>query len=504
MAEADRLSIGAGVSGMALMERAGAAVAECAAGLAPEGRSVVVLCGPGNNGGDGFIAARLLRERGLGVRVHLLGDVNRLRGDAAEAARRWAGPVEACSALDLEAAGLVVDGLFGAGLTRDLEGEARALVERVNLWSRESGRPVVAIDVPSGLDGDTGAVRGAAIVATATVTFFRFKPGHLLLAGRTLCGEAHLADIGTPESVLGTIRPQTFVDAPELWRALLPMPGVGGHKYSRGHALVLSGGPWTTGAARLSARAALRVGAGLVTLASPREALGINAAHLTAVMLTPCDGSDDLASILRDPRKNALVLGPGAGVGKATMDLVLEALRSDPQDRAIVLDADALTSFADDPGVMGGAIKRARKPVLLTPHEGDFSRLFNIKGALLESKIHQISPYETPFHSKLQRARTAARESGAVLILKGPDTVIASPDGRAAIAFDAPPWLATAGSGDVLAGFAGGLLAQGMPLFEAACAAVWIHGACARAIGPGLIAEDLAEAMPGVLRGLYG
>ena len=508
MAEADRLSIAAGVSGLALMERAGAAVADCAAGLAPDGRGVVVLCGPGNNGGDGFIAARLLRERGLGVRVQLLGEVNRLRGDAAEAARRWAGPVEPCSTLDLEAAGLVVDGLFGAGLTRDLDGEARVLVERVNLWSRTSGKPVVAIDVPSGVDGDTGAVRGASIVASATVTFFRFKPGHLLLPGRTLCGEAHLADIGTPESVLDTICPKTFADAPELWRALLPAPGVGGHKYSRGHALVLSGGPWATGAARLSARAALRVGAGLVTLASPREALGINAAHLTAVMLTPCDKPADLASILRDPRKNALVMGPGAGVGKATMDLVLEALRSDPpdraRDRALVLDADALTSFADDPRGLGRAIKRAGKPVLLTPHEVEFFRLFNHEGRLLESMIEPRIADETPFHSKLERARTAARESGAAMILKGPDTVIASPDGRAAISFDAPPWLATAGSGDVLAGFAGGLLAQGMPLFEAACAAVWIHGACARALGPGLIAEDLAEAIPGVLRGLYG
>ena len=242
----------------------------------------------------------------------------------------------------------------------------------------------------------------------------------------------------------------------------------------------------------------------MVTLASPREALGINAAHLTAVMLTPCDGAADLASILRDPRKNALVMGPGAGVGKATMDLVLEALRSDPQDRALVFDADALTSFADDPRVLGRAIKRAGKLVLLTPHDGEFFRLFNREGRLLESMIEPRASNETPFHSKLERARRAARESGAALILKGPDTVIASPDGRAAISFDAPPWLATAGSGDVLAGFAGGLLAQGMPLFEAACAAVWIHGACARAIGPGLIAEDLAEAMPGVLRGLYG
>ena len=503
MAEADRLSIAAGVSGIVLMERAGSAVADCALQIAPRGRRVVVLCGPGNNGGDGFIAARFLRERGLDVEVHLLGEVGRLRGDAAEAARRWDGPIEPCSALDLEPAGLVVDGLFGAGLTRDLEGEARELVERVNLWSQVSGQPVVAIDVPSGLDGDTGAVRGVAIMARATVTFFRFKPGHLLLPGRTLCGKPHLADIGTPELALAAIRPRAFADTPDLWRLLLPLPGEGVHKYARGHALVLSGGPWSTGAARLSARAALRIGAGLVTLASPREALGINAAHLTAIMLTPCDGAADMAAILADRRKNALVMGPGAGVGKATMDIVLEALRSDPPDRALVLDADALTSFEDDPVMLANAIKRAGKVVVLTPHEGEFSRLFNYEGRLLESGRQLSERGETPFHSKLERARRAARESGATLILKGPDSVVASPDGRVAISFDAPPWLATAGSGDVLAGFVGGLLAQGMPMFEAACAAVWIHGACAHAIGPGLIAEDLAEAMPGVLRGLY-
>jgi hydroxyethylthiazole kinase-like uncharacterized protein yjeF len=503
MAEADRLSMVAGVSGMALMERAGTAVADCAAALAPEGRGVVVLCGPGNNGGDGFIAARVLRERGLPVRLHLLGEAGRLRGDAAEAARRWAGPIEPCSALELEPAGLVVDGLFGAGLSRDLDGEARALVELVNCWRKTTGYPVVAIDVPSGLDGDTGAVRGAAIVAQATVTFFRFKPGHLLLPGRTLCGEPRLVDIGTPQSVLSSIRPQAFADAPELWRACLPQPGVSGHKYSRGHALVLSGGAWTTGAARLSARAALRVGAGLVTVASPREALAVNAAQLTAIMLTPCDSAAELASILLDGRKNTFIMGPGVGVGKATMDLVLEALRSDPPDRALVLDADALTSFQDDPGVLRNAIKRAGKTVVLTPHEGEFARLFNSEGRLLESSREPSGENETLFHGKLERARRAAQESGATLILKGPDTVIASPDGRAAISFDAPPWLATAGSGDVLAGFVGGLLAQGMPVFEAACAAVWIHGACARAIGPGLIAEDLAEATPGVLRGLY-
>ncbi len=504
MAEADRLSMAAGVSGLSLMERAGAAVAETAAMLAPEGRSVVVLCGPGNNGGDGFVVARLLRERGFSVRVHLLGVVGRLRGDAAEAARSWGGPIQPCSALNLEPVGLIIDGLFGAGLSRDLDGEALAVVERVNHWSGTTGLPVVSIDVPSGVDGDTGAVRGVAIQARATVTFFRFKPGHLLFPGRALCGEPRLADIGTPELVLAAIRPRTFANALGLWRPFLPVPRVDGHKYARGHALVLSGGAWTTGAARLSARAALRVGAGLVTLGSPRDALAINGAHLTAVMLTPCDDVVDLELILRDPRKNALVMGPGLGVGKTTMDMVLEALGRDPAWRAVVLDADALTSFAGEPGVLAQAVKESGKAVVLTPHEGEFSRLFNGQGGLLESDPQSFKSDETLFHGKLERARRAARECGATLILKGPDSVIAAPDGRAAIAFDSPAWLATAGSGDVLAGFVGGLLAQGMAPFEAACGAVWIHGACARSVGPGLIAEDLAEAMPAVLRELYG
>ena len=508
MAQADRLAIAAGVAGIELMERAGAAVADVTADLLPGGPTkagapIVIVCGPGNNGGDGFIAARLLRERGFPGRLHLLGEVSRLGGDAAEAARRWAGPVEPCAALDLDGAALVIDGLFGAGLARDLDGEARDLVERINLWTQSTGRPVVSIDVPSGLDGNTGAVRGSAIVELARGTNILFKPGQLLLPGRHICGELHLADIGTPENVLDTIRPLAFANAPDLWRHALPVPGVAGHKYSRGHGLVLSGGAWTTGAARLSARGALRVGAGLVTLASPRAALAINGAHLTAIMLTPCDSADDLAAILLDPRKNALVLGPGAGVGEATAALVRTALAPSPAHRGIVLDADALTSFAPSPGRLAEAIKASGQNVVLTPHEGEFERLFNSEGVLLDSGRQPVENCETPFHCKLDRARRAAVEMGATVLLKGPDTVVAHPDGRASIAFDAPPWLATAGSGDVLAGFVCGLLAQGMGPFEAASAAVWMHGAAARAFGPGLIAEDLPEALPGVLRGLY-
>ncbi len=485
MASAERIAMNAGVAGLELMERAGAAVAEVAADLAAEGARVAVLCGPGNNGGDGFIAARLLRARGFAVDVALLGNLSALKGDAAEAARRWGGPVGPAASLDPSGAALVIDALFGSGLARDLEGDARAIVERLNVWRRQTRHAVVAVDVPSGLDGDTGFARGVAVEADATVCFFRPRPGHFLTPGRTLCGQLRVRDIGIAESALEIVRPRAFANVPALWRARFPAPSPAGHKYSRGHALVVSGGPWSTGAARLSARGALRAGAGLVTLASPRDALTINASHVTAIMLAPCDGPDDLAAILEDRRFNALVLGPGLGVGAATRALVLAALVS-TAPRAIVLDADALTSFAGEAGTLAAAIARSGKPVALTPHEGEFARLFG--------------PEPSPRPGKPARVRAAAAATGATVLLKGPDTVVAHPDGRASIAFDAPPWLATAGSGDVLAGFIAGLLAQGMEAFEAASAAVWLHGAAGRSKGPGLIAEDLPEALPAVLR----
>ncbi len=486
MARADQLAIAAGTAGRVLMESAGAAVADVAASLAGSApKKIVVVCGPGNNGGDGFVAARLLGERGYAVELGLLGDRTRLRGDAADAARCWTGPVAPAAALVFEHADLLIDAVFGAGLDRDLDGEARALVERMNRWTRDTGRPIVAVDTPSGLDGDTGAVRGAAVEARATVTFFRYKPGHFLLPGRALCGERHLADIGIDKSVLGEIAPDTFLNAPELWRAAFPTPKIDGHKYSRGHALVVSGPAWSTGAARLSARGALRAGAGLVTLASPRAARDVNGAHLTAIMIAPCDGPRDIARILADARFNVVVIGPGLGVGEATAELVSAALRAAAPGRSVVLDADALTSFAGRATMLAARIDASGMEVVLTPHDGEFARLFDLKG------------------SRLARARAAARLSGATLLLKGPDTVVAHSDGRAAISYNAPPWLATAGSGDVLAGFVGGFLAQGMPAFEAANAAVWTHGAAARAFGPGLIAEDIPERMPGVLRDLY-
>jgi NAD(P)H-hydrate epimerase len=333
------------------------------------------------------------------------------------------------------------------------------------------------------------------------VTFFRRKPGHLLMPGRALCGTTVVRDIGIPASVLEEIAPMSSANGPSLWRDAYPWPRSDGHKYDRGHAVVVSGGPESTGAARLAARGALRIGAGLVTVVGSPAATAVNATQLTAVMVRAIGGTRGLRDVLSDPRRNAVLAGPGAGVGGETVDMVLATLES---QAAVVLDADALTSFAPPaqadgqrvafgftaamapapqrPEALFQAIAARTPPVVLTPHGGEFKRLFpQLDG------------------NKLERAREAARRSGALIVLKGADTVIAEPGGRAAINDNAPPTLATAGSGDVLAGFITGLLAQGMPAFEAACAAVWLHGQCAKEFGPGLIAEDLPEVLPKVL-----
>jgi hydroxyethylthiazole kinase-like uncharacterized protein yjeF len=502
MARADALAVKYGVPGLTLMENAGRAVAEAAGELAGRpGAAVAVACGPGNNGGDGFVAARLLREQGYRVRLGLLGGRDALKGDAAEMARRWGAAIEGLTPALVADADVVVDALFGAGLSRPLEGMAAAVVAAINA----GGKPVVAVDVPSGLDGTTGAVGGPVVQATRTVTFFRLKPGHLLLPGRTLCGEVRLGDIGIPQRVLADIAPRTFANPPSLWGASYPWPRLEGHKYMRGHAVVVSGPAEQTGAARLGARGALRIGAGLVTVVGPPTATAVNATHLMAIMVKAVASDSALTEFLSDVRRNAVLIGPGAGVGPGTAATVLTMLAAPP---AAVLDADALTSFAPSEGsqpvratgfgfVVRGAepgpapeglfaaIKARQAPVVLTPHEGEFGRLFADQAG-----------------SKLDRARRAAAASGAIVVLKGADTVIASPDGRAAINANAPPWLATAGAGDVLAGFVTGLLAQQMPAFEAACAAVWLHGECATAFGPGLIAEDLPEVLPRVLRDL--
>jgi ADP-dependent NAD(P)H-hydrate dehydratase / NAD(P)H-hydrate epimerase len=471
MAEADRRTIGAGTPGIELMENAGRAVADTVSRRWPM-RPVIVLCGPGNNGGDGFVAARLLADRGWPVRLAVLGAVEALRGDAATAAGQWQGPVEPLVPRALDDAALVIDAIFGAGLSRPVEGVAREAVEAIG----RRGLPVVAVDVPSGIDGETGEIRGTAPRAAATVTFFRRKPGHLLLPGRDYCGEIVLAQIGIPDAVLEGVAPDTAANNPSWWISDFPRLHSLSHKYTRGHALVAGG--MMTGAGRLAARSALRVGAGLVTLAAPEAVFSIYAATLTGVIVHAASGLEAFETLLADKRRNAVLIGPGLGVGEETRKTALAVLGA---EKRAVLDADALTSFAQDREALFAAI---RSPCVMTPHEGEFARLFD------------------PGGSKPERARRAARQSGAVIVLKGADTVIAAPDGRVAINANAPPELATAGSGDVLAGLVLGLLAQDMDPFAAAATAVWLHGDAASRVGAGLVSEDLVDALTPALHDL--
>jgi len=471
MEEADRLTVAAGTPGVDLMRDAGTAVAREAMRRWSV-RPALVLCGPGNNGGDGFVAASVLAASGWKVRVASLAPRERLRGDAAYHAARWTGVVESLDPRVLDGAELIVDALFGSGLSRPLGADVAPTLAAV----AERGLPVIAVDVPSGLKGDTGESLGAR-AADCTVTFTRKKPGHVLLPGRDLCGATVVADIGTPAAVLDRIAVDTWENGPALWRARLPSASASGNKYTRGHAVLYGGYP-ITGAARLAARAAARVGAGLTTVAVPEAALQVYASALTSIMVRPLARPLDLARLLADARISALLIGPGAGVNDATRERARAMLAS---GRPVVLDADAISVFADRPRELFDAVRSA---CVLTPHEGEFARLFVSSG------------------DKLTRARAAARESGAVIVLKGADTVIAAPDGRAIINCNAPATLATAGSGDVLAGLILGLLAQGMDAYLAAAAAVWLHGAAAADFGWGLLAEDLPDLLPAVLRRL--
>jgi NAD(P)H-hydrate epimerase len=472
MAEADRLAL-ADTTGRALMQAAGHAVAQAVTSRWSR-RPVLVLCGPGNNGGDGFVAARRLKDAGWPVRVAMLGSRTALKGDAQYHAAQWEGAVEPLTPGAIEGARLVVDAIFGAGFRGSLDPATTATLSAV----RECKPAVVAVDLPSGVHGDSGTAEGAA-PAHCTVTFARKKPAHLLLPGRSLCGEVMVADIGIPAAVIQAVRPDTFENHPLLWRSALPLPTVSGNKYQRGHALLYGGYPMT-GAARMAARAAARAGAGLTSIAVDPSALPVYAAALTSIMVRPLAAAPDLGRLLEDPRITALLIGPGAGVGAATRRHALTMLAT---RRPVVLDADALSEFAADPQSLFSAIAG---PVVMTPHEGEFQRLFGAAGG----------------GDKLSRARAAARRSGAVIVLKGADTVIAAPDGRAIINSNAPATLATAGSGDVLGGFILGLLSQGMAPWLAAAAGAWLHGAAAAEFGPGLIAEDLPDLLPAVLRRL--
>ncbi len=474
MASVDRAAISSGIDGYQLMEIAGAALAACVLKHYPHAQNAVVLCGPGNNGGDGYVAARHLHAAGLPVSVHSLVDVAKLAGDAAKARDEWTGPISALNAMTLPEGSVVVDALFGGGLDRAIEGNAAATINAINL----AGVPVVAADLPSGISGRSGEIFGTALQADHTVTFVAPKPGHYLLPGADHCGVLHVIDIGIPGRFIEALQVIMWRNDPAVWRASLPKAQPGDHKYSHGHLGVFSGGFASTGAARLAALAGLKAGAGLVTILAPGSAVAANAAHLTAVMLRKIDDEAGLSILLDDERFNAFVLGPAFGVGERARSFTGQLAGA---KRRIVLDADGLTSFS-------GHIEHlcsvgAETELLMTPHQGEFTRLF--PDLMKDSRL-----------SKVDRAIRAAERTGAVVLYKGADTVVAAPDGRAVINVNAPPWLATAGSGDCLAGIAGGLIARGMPTFEAAAAAAYLHGLAGNVAGEGMTAEDIPSAIP--------
>jgi ADP-dependent NAD(P)H-hydrate dehydratase / NAD(P)H-hydrate epimerase len=471
MAEANHLTTMTGVSHHDWLERAGVAVSTEIKRRWSK-RVVTVLCGLGNNGGEGFATARLLSNAGWMVQVSLLGTKDVLQGAAREHADLWQGEITPISVASLNGAKLVVDAILGTGINRVFSGVAHETMAA----AVAKKLPIIAIDVPSGLMGDTGETLGA-VISDLTVTFLRKKPGHLLQPGRLLCGEVVVADIGFPSAMLAEISPDTYENDPCLWLAELPRLLATGNKYTRGHALI-SGGYPTTGAARLAALGAARAGAGLVTIAIPEVALPIYATTLTSIMVHTTTKSGDFQRLLETQHFTGYLIGPGAGISDETRSRVLAMLET---GRPTVVDADALSAFQNDPNELLGAISG---PCILTPHEGEFQRLFHASG------------------DKLKRARAAASCSAAVVVIKGSDTVIAAPDGRAIINTNAPSTLATGGAGDVLSGILLGLMAQGMEPFHAAAAGVWLHGAAATSFGPGLIAEDLPQLLPGILRQL--
>jgi hydroxyethylthiazole kinase-like uncharacterized protein yjeF len=486
----ERRAVDGGVPMDALMRAAGEACAEVLHARFPDGR-VVVLAGPGNNGGDAFVAARRLAELGRHVVLHEMAPGGLRTAEGAAAAKDWSGAHAPLEDMRLAPGDVVLDGLFGAGLTRPLSGEAAFAVEQVNA----AGVDVVAIDVPSGVSGDTGAVGGVAIRADVTVTFGAKKPAHVLQPAASLCGDVVVTEIGFGDFVDEVGGGRLLENAPDLWAHRLKWPEVNAHKHARGRLAVVSGGVANTGAARLAAQAGLRVGAGVVTLMCPPSALMVVASSVTAVMTASFADAASLET--QTDRAGAVVIGPAAGVTPATRANVEALLRA---GRGAVLDADALSVFADDARSLAvltveGEMMRENEGlpkgpfVVMTPHAGEFERL---RPGLLAT-----SP------SRITAAINTAAMTGCVVLLKGADTVIASPDGRAVVNTHSTPFLATAGTGDVLAGIIGGLMAQGLDAFDAACAGAWMHGDAARRAGPGMTAEDLDGALRQVIAALY-
>jgi hydroxyethylthiazole kinase-like uncharacterized protein yjeF len=479
MRRAEQITIKNGTPSINLMENAGRGVAEEVVRRFPRGSKVLVCCGLGNNGGDGFVCARTLRERGYHVRLGLLGKPEELKAESKEMARRWDETIEPLTPKSVEGAEVIVDAIWGSGLRGPVNGVVGQIIDEVT----QRKLPVVAVDMPTGIDATFGNVHGVAFEAVSTVTFFRRKTGHVLLPGKRYCGDVRVVDIGIPKSVIPEVAPQTFVNEPDFWLRYYPRLKSDGHKYDRGHAVVVSGPMESTGASRMAARAALRIGAGLTSLATSKAAFYINAAQVTSIMLAVYEGATGLGEVFQsDRRRNAVLIGPGAGVSQDTRDNVAAVLGS---EAVAVIDAEGLTAFEGRSQELFTLIQNRNAATILTPHRGEFDRLFPELGNA---------------ESKLEQAKRAAEISGGVVVFKGPDTVVAAPDGLSAISEGSPPWLATAGTGDILAGMITGLCAQTMSPFDAAAASVWMHAELARVFGPGLIAEDMPDMLPALLQ----
>lgn len=475
MRQVDKLTIASGISGSVLMENAGYAVLDVLLHHYPGLKRAVILCGPGNNGGDGYVVARLLALRGVEVALYRAAPPH-AGTDAVLAQSAWTGIPKALDLLTLEDGDVVIDALYGAGFRGALHGADARAAQHV----LASGVPVISVDLPSGINGLTGQHQGSCFAATHTVTFFCKKSGHLLFPARAMCGELRVANIGIPSRVLSKIRPSLWQNSVDIFADCLPHAASDTHKYARGAVGVFCGGAGTTGAARLAALAAVKTGAGAVMILAPKDAVPELAAHLTSAMIGIIGNDADLSDRIDDEKYDTFVIGPGFREMPRLRTTVL-ALVLSRRALNLVLDADVFSAFAADPQTLFGAIQNSTCNVVMTPHDGEFQRLF--------ADIVRNSD------AKHEKAIAAAKLAGCTLIYKGPDSVIAAPDGRAVINANGSSILATAGSGDVLAGVLAGLLAQGMPAFEAACAAVYIHAEAGQRFGHGLIAEDLARAI---------
>jgi ADP-dependent NAD(P)H-hydrate dehydratase / NAD(P)H-hydrate epimerase len=475
MNEADRLTIATGITGSWLMENAGFAILDVVLRHYPEIMRAVVLCGPGNNGGDGYVLARLLALRGVAVALYCSAPA-KSGTDAEVAQSHWNGAVYPLETLNLQHGDVVIDALYGAGFRGALQDAETRAAQVVS----ESGVPIISVDLPSGIDGLTGQHQGPCFRADHTVTFFRKKPGHLLYPGRALCGQLHVVDIGISPRVLTEIAPKLYENSPDLFGSRLPQSDPETHKYAHDAVGIFCGGAGATGATRLSARAAAKAGAGAVIMLATIEAVPELASHLTSTMIRTIDNPECLTHCINDKKYAVFIVGPGFRDLPRLRETVLALLQS-KRKLNLVFDADVFSAFASDAETLFSAIEKSTCTVVMTPHDGEFQRLF---GDISQSDL-----------AKHEMALAAAKRAFCTIIYKGPDTVIASPDGRASINSNGGTMLATAGSGDVLAGAVAGLLAQSMPAFEAACCAVYHHADTGQRLGDGLIAEQLADAI---------